>query len=250
MTTTAVDKAKMFLLYVASREADLAVSCVDPHRYREHDPRVADGVVGLKEHVARIPAQSRFQVARAFEDGDLVVVQGEGGTPDREVSFHVFRFANGLIVEHWAFSAPAAPVNASGHTQTDGPAAPRPDHDTETTKSFVKTYYQRVHLGGEHDLIPQYVAAGCIRHEPGATDGRDAFMSDLKVLIQGRSIDEIRLFMGKGDLVFLAAMGTAHGKPCVYVDLYRVDADQIVERWGFPQVIPPRSERGNDYGML
>ena len=64
-------------------------------------------------------------------------------------------------------------------------------------------------------------------------------MRDLKVLTQNRTIDEIRLLLAQGDFVFLAAKGTVEGRPCVYIDLYRVEAAKIVEHWGFPEEVPP-----------
>ena len=70
------------------------------------------------------------------------------------------------------------------------------------------------------------------------------------MLARARTIDDIVLLLGQGDLVFIAARGTYEGEPCAYIDLYRVEAGKLVEHWGFPQAILPqeRSESGN--GML
>lgn len=89
-----------------------------------------------------------------------------------------------------------------------------------------------------------------IRHEPGVRDGVAEFLRDVKVLMQHRTIDEVKLLLGQGDLVFIAAKGTHEGKPCVYVDLYRVEGEKIVEHWGFPEMIPPQSASKNSNGML
>ena len=99
-------------------------------------------------------------------------------------------------------------------------------------------------------MIPQYVPEDTIRHEPGVADGLAAFQSDLAILTKDRTIDEIVLVIGEGDFVFLAAKGTHLGDPCVYIDLYRIEDDQMMEHWGFPQQVPPLAERKNDIGML
>ena len=75
-------------------------------------------------------------------------------------------------------------------------------------------------------------------------------MRDVEVLMQHRTIDEIELLLGQGDFVFLAAKGTHEGKPCVYIDLYRVENEKVVEHWGFPEMLPPPAEWKNSNGML
>ena len=56
--------------------------------------------------------------------------------------------------------------------------------------------------------------------------------------------------MNNIDKVFIAAMGTHESKPCVYIDLYRVEDGKIAERWGFPEEVPPQAEWKNSNGML
>ena len=89
-----------------------------------------------------------------------------------------------------------------------------------------------------------------IRHESGVSDGVEAFMRDLAVATRDRTIDDIRLLAGCGDLVFLVALGTHAGNPCAYVDLYRVDRNTVAEHWGFFQPVPPADERTNGNPML
>ena len=165
--------------------------------------------------------------------------------------FDVFRFEEGAIAEHWGFAAPFVPANASGHTQLDGPIEAGLPADTAANKAFVREYYETFHLQGRHELADRYFAGSpMIRHEPGATDGVDAFLRDLAEATRDRTIDEIRLLLGAGDLIFLAALGTHRGEPCAYVDLYRVDRATIAEHWGFFQPVPPPSVSGNSSPML
>jgi predicted SnoaL-like aldol condensation-catalyzing enzyme len=155
------------------------------------------------------------------------------------------------MVEHWAFSAPAAPPNQSGHTQTDGPTRAKFLEDTEKNKSIVRDYYQTIHVAGDHSKIPNYFSGDrCIRHEPGVRDGVAAFKRDLAELVKHRSIDEIRFVLGQGNFVFIAAKGSHELAPSVYIDLYRVENEKIAERWGFSEEVPPQAEWKNNNGML
>ena len=72
----------------------------------------------------------------------------------------------------------------------------------------------------------------------------------MEVLMQHRTIDELTFLLGQGDFVFIVAQGTHDGGPCVYVDLYRVEDEKVVEHWGFPEPVPPQKERKNNNGML
>jgi predicted SnoaL-like aldol condensation-catalyzing enzyme len=69
-------------------------------------------------------------VVRAFQDGPYVFTQEEGLILGQSVFFDVFRFEDGMIVEHWVFSTKAARPNESGHTQSDGPTEAKLDQDT------------------------------------------------------------------------------------------------------------------------
>ena len=115
----------------------------------------------------------------------------------------------------------------------------------------MRDYYEKFHLQVRHDLADLYFAGSpMIRHEPGVSDGVDGFMRDLAVATRDRTIDEIRLLAGRGDLVFLVALGTHGTEPCAYVDLYRVERNTIAEHWGFFQPVPPREARQNGNAML
>ena len=240
---------------IGNRDPDLAVKYMHPTKYIEHDPHVSDGISGVKEAIAGLPPEkSPLKTIRAFQDGPYVITNTEGDIRGQNVFFDLFRLEDGLIVEHWVFSAKAAPPNKSGHTQTDGPTEPTSNQDTEKNKSTIRDYYETVHVSGDHSKIPHFCAVDCIRHEPGVSDGLAAFLRDLKVLTAhgraSRSIDEVKFVLGRGDFVFVAAKGTVKGDPCAYVDLYRVEGDKIAERWGFSEKVPPPQERKNNNGML
>ena len=252
MAETYVEKVLTVFAGISAGDVEQATKYIDPKRFVQHNPYAAEGVEGLAQFIAQSPRHRlQLNVVRAFQDGPYVVTQAKGQRSGRNVFFDVFRFENGLVVEHWAFSTMDAPPNASGHTQIDGPTEAKHLEDTEGNKSLVRTYYQNFHLRGDHSQSEVYFAGDVmIRHEPGVRDGVGEFLRDVEVLMQHRTIDEIKLLLGQGDLVFVGATGTHETEPCVYIDLYRVQGGKIVEHWGFPEMVPPQKERKNNSGML
>ena len=252
MANTQIEKVLAVFEGISNKDADLATRYLDPDRFLQHNPRAANGVEGLKQFIARFPReQLHITVVRAIEDGPYVVTQARGQRSGQNIFFDIFRFEGGLVVEHWAFATADAPPNESGHTQLDGPTEATHLEDTVKNKALVRNYYETIHVSGHHDRIPEYFSGDyCIRHEPGVRDGVKAFEHDLARLVQNRSIDRIVFVLGQGDFVFIAAKGTVGGEPCAYVDLYRVENDKLVERWGFSEEVPPQEERKNDNGML
>ena len=252
MVNTEVQKVLNVFRGISAGDVDLATQYVDHKRFVQHNPYAADGVEGLKHFIRQAPRHElQLDVVRAFQDGSYVVTQAIGQRSGRNVFFDIFRFDNGLVVEHWAFSAIDAPPNRSGHTQIDGPTEAKHPEDTEKNKSLLRRYYETFHIGGDHSGIDHYFAGDLmIRHEPGVRDGIAEFLRDVEQLMQHRTIDGVRFLLGHGDFVFIAANGTHEGEPCVYIDLYRMENDKLVEHWGFSEAVPPREQWQNNNGML
>lgn len=251
MATTNSEKVLTVFQGIANRDLDLATKYLHPEKYTEHNPQAADGVAGFQAYIQQLSPQDHLNVVRVFEDGSYVFTQEDGRVSDQGTFFEVFRFEDDLIVEHWAFSAPAAAPNQSGHTQTDGPTEAKHLEDTEKNKAFVRDYYQTFHIAGNHGGSERYFTGDlCVRHEPGVRDGVAEFMRDVSGLMQHRTIEEVKLLLGQGDFVFIAAKGTHEGNPCLYIDLYRVENKKLVEHWGFPAPPPPQAQWKNNNGML
>jgi predicted SnoaL-like aldol condensation-catalyzing enzyme len=252
MATSDIEKALIVLRGIGSADADLATRHLNQKKYIEHNPCSAGGVNGLREYIRQFSKEDHhLKVVRAFQDGPYVFAQTDGLILGQNTFFDIFRVEDGLIVEHWVFSAKAGPPNKSGHTQTDGPVQAKHIEDTETNKSFMRDYYETFHISGDHSRSNEYFTEDVmVRHEPGVRDGVAEFMRDVEVLMQHRTIDEVKFLLGQGDFVFIAAKGTHEGDPCVYIDLYRVEDEKVVEHWGFPESVPPQEESKNNNGLL
>jgi predicted SnoaL-like aldol condensation-catalyzing enzyme len=245
-----IEKVLAVLDAIRGQDAAQAIQYVGGH-FVQHDPYIAPGAEGLRQYInSSSPEQLNFTVVRTFQDGPYVITQMKTGSSGDDL-FALYRFRDGLIAEHWAFSAPKAPPNKSGHTQLDGPTEAQHLAETEKNKIFARRYYETFHIGGDRTRNNEFLVDDLmIRHEPGVRDGVSEFLRDVEVLMQHRTIDEVKLLLGQGDFVFIAAKGTHEGVPCVYVDLYRVEDEKIVEHWGFPEKVPPQEEWKNNNGML
>jgi len=156
MAKSDIEKVLTVFQGIASRNPDLATKYMDPKKYTQHNPYAADGVEGLRDYISQFPKENHhLKVVRAFQDGPYVFAQEEGLILGQNLFFDIFRFEDGLIVEHWVFSEKAAPPNQSGHTQTDGPTQAKLSEDTEKNKSIVRDYYENVHISGDHSKIPR-----------------------------------------------------------------------------------------------
>jgi predicted SnoaL-like aldol condensation-catalyzing enzyme len=90
----------------------------------QHDPNLADGLVGMKsraEEIASSPAAD-ITIFRTLVDGDLVVLhsryEGLDNVAGPLLAFDLFRFKDDKIVEHWGGQqAESSARNLSGHTQ-------------------------------------------------------------------------------------------------------------------------------------
>jgi len=117
MSTSEIEKVLTVLRGIGARDAYLATKYMNQEKYVQHNPHAAEGVDGLKEYISQFPRENHhLKVVRAFQDGPFVFTQEEGLILGQNVFFDIFRLKDGLIVEHWVFSAQGAPPNESGHT--------------------------------------------------------------------------------------------------------------------------------------
>ena len=250
MAETNSEKVLAVFEAIRAQEAVRAIQYVGGN-FTQHCPYIAAGAEGLVQYIKNSPPEHlKFTIVRVFQDGPYVITQVKAESSGEDM-FAVHRFHDGLIAEHLAFSAPNAPPNKSGHTQLDGPTEAQHLADTERNKVFARRYYETFHLGKDRSRNSDFFTDDLmIRHEPGVRDGVAEFLNDVEVLMQRRTINEVKLLLGQGDFVFIAAEGTHESDQCVYIDLYRVEGEKIVEHWGFSEKVPPQEEWKNNNGML
>lgn len=234
------------------------IAYINPNTYIQHNLNVADGLAGFGEVVQNAPPQGfKAVVHRAFEDGDYVFAHTEYDFFGPKAGFDVFRFEDGLIVEHWDNLTEITPPNPSGRTQFDG-ATKLTDLDlTAQNKAVVKGFVDDVLIGGRTDLVTQYISQTTyLQHNSVVADGLDGFGQALASFAANNMVMEYdRNFkiLGQGNFVLAMSegkFGEAPGAHVAFYDLFRLDDGLIVEHWDVIEAIPPRSDWKNDNGKF
>lgn len=211
--------------------------------YVQHSALAADGLAGLRELQSQLPADFGYQLVRAIEDEDLVVLHGiyTGFGPIPLVAFDVFRAEQGRVVEHWDSLAPVVEDTANGHTQTDGSTEVTDADKTAANKALVAEFAEKVLIGGDYSLLPDYISVETYtQHNPEAADGLEGFGAAAAAwategkLLSYRTVHQI---IAEGSFVFTRSEGD-FGSPVIYNDLWRVQDGRIVEHWDVISPIP------------
>lgn len=229
--------------------------CINPNKYIQHNLSVADGLEGFGAILKNAPEGGfKAEVVRAFEDGDFVVTHTIYDFFGPKIGFDVFRFEDGLIVEHWDNLIPITPPNPSGHTQTDGVTKISDRDKTEENRVLVSNFLNTVLVGGSFDKLSDFISTETyIQHNPDIADG----LSGLGKAVEQMSAQGIQMVYSKvhkvlaeGDFVFSMSEGKFAGKHTAYYDLFRVSNGKIVEHWDVMATIPPEDEWKNNNGKF
>ena len=255
--TTVSNTEKVVALLESFNTGDTApVAYINPNKYIQHNLAVGDGLEGFAEVVQNVPPQGfRAKVHRVFADGDFVVAHTEYDFFGPKVGFDVFRFEDGLIVEHWDNLAEITPPNPSGRTQLDGPTEVVDLDKTEANKALVSSFIADVLQGGQTDKLTSYInPEKYLQHNSGIADGLDGLGAALQFFAEQGLVMEyetVHKVLGQGNFVLSMSEGRfGKGDHVAFFDLFRLEDGLIVEHWDVIQEIPPRSEWKNDNGKF
>jgi predicted SnoaL-like aldol condensation-catalyzing enzyme len=92
--------------------------------YLQHNPFIPPARAGLRTFIADLPDASRYEPGAVIAEGDLVMIHGRysGSTETPLVVVDIFRFEEGLVVEHWDVlqdEVPAKDAVAGNHMFTN-----------------------------------------------------------------------------------------------------------------------------------
>jgi predicted SnoaL-like aldol condensation-catalyzing enzyme len=123
-----------------------SVAVVNEAKYIQHNPLTREGNVGLADLFKRLSLTSpRVEIVRVFEDGDYVFAHTDYDFNEVEIGFEVFRFEDGLAVEHWDnLQTKAATPNPSGHSMIDGSTEMTDVERTEENRGFIRSFVDEV----------------------------------------------------------------------------------------------------------
>ena len=233
-----------------------ALAVIDPHRYIQHDLRVADGLAGLQARLqSGAPGATKVDTVRAYVDGDYVFTQSEYAFSGRSlIGFDVFRFEGGRIVEHWDnLQEKAARPSPSGHTMLDGPVVASDLDRTAANKALMQAYMDDLLAGRRERFASYFDGNRYIQHSPLVADDLTGLFAGLQALAkEGRSVKytKVHKVLGQGDFVLVMAEGSFGDQPSAYYDFYRIHDGRIAEHWDTIEPIPPRAEWKNANGKF
>ena len=232
------------------------VSYINPQKYTQHNLSAGDGLAGFGALLQALPKGSaKVNTVRAFADGHFVVTHTDYDFFGPKIGFDIFRFENGLIVEHWdnLQENPKA-SNPSGHSMIDGPTKVADLDKTDANKTLVRSFVDDILVNGRMEKLADYFCGDAyVQHNPQIADGLSGLGAALQALAkQGITMkyDRVHRVLGSGNLVLVASEGSFGSKPVAFYDLFRVAEGKIAEHWDTIETIPPRSEWKNQNGKF
>ena len=257
-TKTRSNKDKVVALLTSLETGDQTpVGYINPNKYIQHNLSIGDGLAGFGAVLQNSPEGGfKAEVIRAYADGDYVFTHTIYDFFGPKVGFDVFRFEDGLIVEHWDNLLEIMPANPSGHTQTDGATKLENLDKTEANKALVSNFIITILMNGEMDKIGNFIDAGedkYIQHNPDIADG----LSGLGTALEGMAKQGITMVyskthkvIGEGNFVLAISEGTFADKETSFYDLFRVADGKIVEHWDIMETCIPEAEWKNANGKF
>ncbi|MEM7334896.1 MAG: nuclear transport factor 2 family protein [Chloroflexota bacterium] len=253
------EKAVAILNALASGDTTPLEQFISDETYIQHNLSAPSGkaaFLGMVPMLANDP-NTKVNIVRVIEDGGLVVCHTEyflaafGGAL---VGFDVFRFENGLVVEHWDNLQAIATETASGRTQLDGPTDVT-DHDkTEANRTFAQGFVNDILMGKALDKITAYISTETYhQHNPSVGDGLAAFGEASAAMAEAGTpmvYSQNHLLAVEGNFAFAASEGQFLGNHVAFFDLIRIENGLIVEHWDVIQEIPAKEEWQNDNGKF
>ena len=226
-------------------------------QYKQHNPFAPDGKAGLTAIFNGQATGITVDNHRIFSEDNFVITHTtyggtwNNGTP--QVAFDVFRFENGLIVEHWDnLQNVTKPVTdaLNGNSQTNG-TTNLGSGDASSNKALVSNVVNNVLIAGKWSTRANYFASTYKQLSPGVPNGIDwmamfpdgtPFYSSLKYTYAS---GDLVLSMSEG-LEFVNNKPTGNKK--AYFDLFRIENGKIAEHWDVVSVIPPANQWANSNG--
>lgn len=238
------------------------VGFINAENYTQHNQGVADGLAGfgaiigtLHEAAAHNPELTpKANTVRVFEDGDYVVAHTEYNFFGPKIGFDIFRFEDGLIVEHWDNLQAIATEIASGRTQIDGPTAITDIDKTDANKALVKNLLDDIFFGANPEKITDYISTEQYdQHNPGVKDGLAGLGEALASLAEAGMpmvYEKNHIILGEGNFILSVSEGIFMKEKVSFYDLFRIEDGKVVEHWDTIEKLTPASEAQNTNGKF
>lgn len=231
------------------------ISYINKDKYIQHNLMVGDGLAGFGEVMKQLPKGSaKVKVERVFQDGDFVFAHTKYNFFGPKIGFDIFRFENGLIVEHWDNLQEIASSTASGRTQIDGPTNVQDLDKTNDNKSMIKSFVSEILMGESPDKITDYISTETYyQHNPGVSDGLNALGKAIQDMVKSNMpmiYTKNHRVLGEGNFVLTVSEGKFLNKHASFYDLFRIENGKIVEHWDTIEEISEAKNWKNNNGKF
>lgn len=227
--------------------------------YVQHNLGMKDGKSAVGAFFSGKPTGVTVDAHFLMEDGDIAVsVSTYGGTWGKfvgtnsdQIGFDVFRFKDGLMIEHWDnLTNVTDPVidKVSGNSQVNNLGKPSDLMSTDKNKELVSNMVNTVLMEGNWSKRDDYFSTEYIQHSPGVPNGTDWMASFEEGFKFYKSLEYV---YGAGNYVLAMSEGypdTKTGLSTAYYDLFRIEGGVIIEHWDTQQVIPAEKDWANSNG--
>ena len=245
-----VRKAIAVLESFESGNPEAITAYIHPDQYIQHNQGLPDGraaMLGALDHLKEMGI--KVSIKRALVDGDYVALHSAYDFFGPKIIIDIFRFENGLIVEHWDNVQEMVEKTPSNHTMIDGPVTIKDIDKTDANKVFVKSYVENILLGKNPDLLASYFDGdNYIQHSPHIADGLSGLHAALQALQEKKiqfQYTHVHQVIGQGDFVLTVSEGLFDGQSTAFYDLFRVENGKIAEHWDVIEAILPAEKRKN-----
>jgi predicted SnoaL-like aldol condensation-catalyzing enzyme len=231
------------------------VSFINAKNYIQHNQAVADGLEGFGALLQQLPEGSaKVNTMRVFEDGDYVIAHTDYNFFGPKIGIDIFRFEDGLIVEHWDNLQEKVSETASGRSQIDGSAEIKDLDKTETNKTLIKNLLNDVFFGANPDKITEYISTEQYdQHNPGVKDGLAGLGEALASLAEADMpmiYEKNHTVLGEGNFVLSVSEGIFMKEKAAFYDIFRIENNKVVEHWDTIEKLSPETEAKNKNGKF
>ena len=231
------------------------IAYINPNKYIQHNQAVADGLAGFGALLQQLPEGSaKVNTVRVFGDGNYVIAHTDYNFFGPKIGIDIFRFEDGLIVEHWDNLQEKVTETASGRSQIDGPTEVKDLDKTEENKNLVKNLLNDVFLGANPDKITDYISTEQYdQHNPGVKDGLVGLGEALTALAEAGMpmvYEKNHIVLGEGNFVLSVSEGIFMKEKVAFYDIFRIENGKVVEHWDTIEKLIPESESQNKNGKF
>lgn len=231
------------------------IAYINANKYIQHNQGVADGLAGFGALLQQLPKGSaKVNTIRVFGDGDFVIAHTDYNFFGPKIGIDIFRFEDGLIVEHWDNLQEKLTQTASGRSQIDGATDVANLDKTMENKALVQNLIHDIFLGAHPDKITDYISTEQYdQHNPGVKDGLAGLGEALTALAEtGMPMvyEKNHMILGEGNFVLSVSEGIFMKEKVAFYDIFRIENGKVVEHWDTIENLIAETEAKNKNGKF